>query len=46
MAAVLRKIWRIFAAGLTYSAQTAAMQDDVVWGDGPRPLWKKRTERT
>jgi hypothetical protein len=46
MAAVLRKVWKIFAAGLAYSAQTAAMRDDVVWGDGPRPLWRKRIERS
>jgi hypothetical protein len=46
MSAVLRKLWKIIAAGLTYSAQTAALHEDMPWGDGPRALWRSSGDRS
>lgn len=46
MATVLKKLWKVVAAGLAYSAQATAMHEDMRWGDGPRPLWRKRIDRS
>lgn len=45
MAVILRKLSRLFAAGFTYAARTAALREDMPWGDGPRPLWTARTRQ-
>lgn len=36
MAATLRKISRIIAAGLNYAARTAALHEAMPWGDETR----------
>ena len=46
MAAILRKLWKIVADGLAYSARTTALHEVMPWGDGPRPLWTKRGDRS
>jgi hypothetical protein len=46
MAAVLKKLWKIVAGGLAYSARATAMHEDMLWGDGPRPLWRKTGGRS
>ncbi|MGH8196888.1 MAG: hypothetical protein ACRETI_01835 [Steroidobacteraceae bacterium] len=46
MTAILRKFWKIVAAGLAYSARTTALHEDMPWGDGPRPLWTRRSGRS
>lgn len=46
MAVILRKLSKLIAAGFAYAAQAAAAHEAMPWGDGPRPLWTKRSDRS